>query len=221
MESYENLVPPETLRRLPSKSVYAPVSLFFLDLLGSSGGAPIPAVRPAAAAAARFFAAGLVRTLEVLIGTMERQHKKPAANTTASSPASSGSSSSSRSIHGSMSSAFLGVSSSTHSQSQRRSSPSLSPPPALAPLPGLLASRGSAATGGSASGSSSFQFHQISPSPETAAKRRPRPGSRVTHSLPSPFLSELSAIRRMGTNLFGDLNAQEMTQRPLLHCQQE
>ncbi|CAD6225401.1 unnamed protein product [Miscanthus lutarioriparius] len=152
---------------------------------------------------------------------MERQHKKPAANTAASSPASSGSSSSSRSIHGSMSSAFLGVSSSTHSQSQRRSSPSLSPPPALAPLPGLLASRGSAATGGSASGSSSFQFHQISPSPETAAKRRPRPGSRVTHSLPSPFLSELSAIRRMGTNLFCDLNAQEMTQRPLLHGQQE
>ncbi|XP_066392358.1 bZIP transcription factor 30-like [Miscanthus floridulus] len=153
---------------------------------------------------------------------MERQHKKPAANTAASSPASSGSSSSSRSIHGSMSSAFLGVSSSTHSQSQRRSSPSLCPPPAPAPLPSLLAFRGSAVTGGSASGSSSSQFHQISPSPGTAAKRRPRPSSRITHSLPSPFLSELSAIRRMGTNLFGDPNAQEiMTQRPLLHGQQE
>jgi hypothetical protein len=151
---------------------------------------------------------------------MERQHKNPAANTAASSPANSGSSSSSRSIHGSMSSAFLGVSSSTHSQSQRRSSPPLFPPPAPAPLPGLLASRGSAAAsgGGSASGSSSSQFHQISPSPGTAAKRRPRPGSRLTHSLPSPFLSELSAIRRMGTNLVGDLmNTQEMTQRPLLH----
>ena len=69
----------------------------------------------------------------------------------------------------------------TPSPTQRRSSPSvasLCPPPAPAPLPILLASRGSA------SGSSSSLFHQISPSPGTAAKRRPRPSSRLTHSLP-------------------------------------
>jgi len=200
-------------------------SLFSFSLFG---GVPIPAARPAAAAA-RFHAALLVRTLEVFIGTMEQQHRKPSASAAASSPASSGSPSSARSIHGSMSSAFLGVSSSTRSQSQsqsqsqlRRSSPSLYPPPA--PLPGHLASRGSAATTGgrgSASGLSSSQpqFHRISPSPGTAAaKRRPRPNSRITHSLPSPFLSELSSIRRMGTNVFGDLNA---TQRPLLRGQQQ
>ena len=66
--------------------------------------------------------------------------------------------------------------------------------------------------------SSSRQFHRISPLPGMAAKCHPRPNSRITHSLPSPFLSELSLIRRMGTNVFGDLNA---TQRPLLRGQQE
>ncbi|RLN34567.1 hypothetical protein C2845_PM03G31290 [Panicum miliaceum] len=97
------------------------------------------------------------------------------------------------SVRGSPSSAMLGLSS--PASPHRRFSPSLYPPPA--PSPGRLAS-GS----GSGSGSAS-RFGQIPPSSPVAA---PGGRQRRTHALPSPFLSELASIRRMGASLFGDLD---------------
>ncbi|KAG2634327.1 hypothetical protein PVAP13_2NG197700 [Panicum virgatum] len=98
---------------------------------------------------------------------------------------------------GSSSAMMLGLSSPATSPHRRRFSPSLYPAPA--PLsPGRLAS----------GSGSALRFGQIPIPPSSPGGRQ-----RGTHALPTPFLSELASIRRMGASLFGDLDARPTSHR--------